>query len=150
MACSTASNAISSPGFSRLVTVEDATVSEERSRFLCAELEAGNIVFLPFSPIAIVPEHRELLLGRKQSGSAYHKNIAYRPMEDRITGLDSSEEKQADVLRTIMRNFSKTVVEVLAKFLVPYGGNHRKITAICDQAWHPLDQAAARHFAGDG
>jgi hypothetical protein len=123
MACSTANNATSGPGFSRLVTVEEATVSADRSRFLCAELEAGNIVFLPSSPIAIAAEHRELLLGRKQSGSAYHKNIAYRPMEDRITGLDDSEEKQADVLRTIMRNFSKTVVEVLAKFLVPYGGN---------------------------
>ena len=120
MACSTASNATSAAGFSRLVTVEEATVSAERSRFLCADLEAGNIVFLPSSPIAIAPEHRELLLGRKQSGSAYHKNIAYRPMEDRITGLDDSEVKQADVLRTIMRNFSKTAVEVLAKFLVPY------------------------------
>jgi len=123
MACSTTSNATSAAGFSRLVTVEDATGSAERPRFLCAELEAGNIVFLPSSPIAIAPEHRELLLGHKQSGSAYHKNIAYRPVEDRITGLDGSEEKQADVLRTIMRNFSKTAMEVLAKFLVPYAEN---------------------------
>jgi len=122
MGSSTTSSVTLAPGFSRLVTNEEPSVSLDRARTLCAELEAGNIVFLPVSPISISPEHRELLLGRKQTGSAYHKNIAYRPMEDRITGLDASEEKEAHVLRAIMRNFSNNAVDFLSRFLAPYAG----------------------------
>jgi hypothetical protein len=115
------SSATPATGFSRLITIDDPHACSERSR-LCAELESGHIVFLPTSPIAISPEHRELLLGRKQTGSAYHKNIAYRPAEDRISGLDASEEKEADVLRAVLGAFSKSAVDFLAKFLAPYAG----------------------------
>ena len=124
---STASAITSAPGFSHLVTVEDsfaggAAISADRARHFCGELEAGHIVFLPVSPIAIPVEDRELLLGRKQTSSAYHKNIAYRPAEDRITGLDASEEAEADSLRRILREFSKRSVEFLSGFLSPYAG----------------------------
>lgn len=122
MASAPITNPISSAGFSRLISIEDPAVSADRALSLCAELETGNIVFLPSSPIAIPPEHRELLLGRKQTGSAYHKNIAYRPVEDRITGLDASEARDADLLLVIMRDFSKNAVGFLAKFLAPYAG----------------------------
>lgn len=124
---STASTATSAPSFSHLVTVEEslagnAAIPADRARHYCAELEAGHIVFLPVSPIAILQEDRELLLGRKQTSSAYHKNIAYRPLEDRITGLDASEEAEGDSLRRILRDFSKRSVEFLSGFLSPYAG----------------------------
>src|SRR5262249_54950235 len=123
---STASAVTLGPGFSRLVTVDDFSgtsgVPAERARHLCAELEVGHIVFLPVSPVAISPEDRELLLGRKQTSSAYHKNIAYHPAEDRITGLDASEQAEADSLRRILREFSKRSVEFLTGFLAPYVG----------------------------
>jgi hypothetical protein len=127
MSSSSASAVTSAPGFSHLVTVEDAfsgvpVIPEGRARHFCAELEAGHIIFLPVSPIAISQEDRELLLGRKQTSSAYHKNIAYRPLEDRITGLDASEEAEADPLRRILREFSKRSVEFLSGFLSPYVG----------------------------
>jgi len=127
MPSSTASAATSTPGFSHLVTVEDShagtpAIPPDRARHFCAELEAGHIVFLPVSPIAISPEYRELLLGRKQTSSVYHKNIAYRPAEDRITGLDASEQAEADPLRRILREFSKRSVEFLTRFLSPYAG----------------------------
>src|SRR5215469_17666362 len=128
MPSSTASAATSTPGFSHLVTVEDSlagtpAIPPDRARHFCAELEAGHIVFLPVSPIAISPEYRELLLGRKQTSSVYHKNIAYRPAEDRITGLDASEQAEADPLRGILREFSERSVGFLARFLSPYAGN---------------------------
>ena len=127
MSSPTASAATSAPGFSHLVTVEEPlagkrAISTDRARHFCTELEAGHIAFLPVSPIAISPEDRELLLGRKQTSSAYHKNIAYRPAEDRITGLDASEQAEADTLRRILREFSKRTVEFLGGFLSPYAG----------------------------
>lgn len=127
MPTSSASAVTSAPGFSHLVTVEDSftgvpAIPEDRARHFCAELETGDIVFLPVSPIAISPEDRELLLDRKQTSSAYHKNIAYRPLEDRITGLDASEQAEADSLRRILREFSRRSVEFLTGFLSPYAG----------------------------
>jgi hypothetical protein len=127
MSSSTTSATTRAPGFSHLITVEDSfagtpAISMDRARHFCAELEAGHIIFLPVSPIAIPQEDRELLLGRKQTSSAYHKNIAYRPAEDRITGLDSSEQAEAGSLRRILREFSKRSVEFLTGFLLPYAG----------------------------
>jgi len=127
MPSSTATLTTSAPGFSRLITVEDSftgatAIPPDRARHFCAELEAGDIVFLPVSPITISGEHRELLLGRKQTSSAYHKNIAYRPAEDRLTGLDASEQSEADSLRRILRGFSRRSAEFLSGFLSPYAG----------------------------
>jgi 3-deoxy-D-manno-oct-2-ulosonic acid (Kdo) hydroxylase len=114
-------------GFSQMIRVEDSLsgtpmLATERAQQLCAQLEAGNILYLPLSPIAIAPEDRELLLGRKQTGSAYHKNIAYRPAEDRVTGLDASEQEEAKVLRRILQEFSRNAVQFMGEFLAPYAG----------------------------
>jgi len=126
MPSSTAGATTLAPGFSHLITVEESfasvPISVDRARHYCAELEAGHIVFLPASPIVLSQEDRELLLDRKQTSSAYHKNIAYRPAEDRITGLDASEQREADSLRRILCEFSRLSVEFLSGFLLPYAG----------------------------
>ncbi len=112
------------PGFSRLITVQEPPPSPdtaaEQARNLCAELEAGSILILPRSPIHIPEEDRILLLGQKQASSAYHKNIAYRPAEDRVTGLDASEQAQAQELRRIMHDYSQRSAAFLNSFLLPY------------------------------
>jgi 3-deoxy-D-manno-oct-2-ulosonic acid (Kdo) hydroxylase len=114
-------------GLSRLVTVARSVAlgdwPEARAREACRQLEVGHIVFLPHSPIEIPGEDRELLLGRKQSSSAYHKNIAYRPVEDRVTGLDRNEVREAEELRRILREYSRRSVEFLRTFLAPYAQN---------------------------
>lgn len=112
-------------GFSRMITVEqpipaNGGASEGYGRQLCAELETGHILFLAHSPIQIPAEDRELLLGRKQTSSAYHKNIAYRPAEDRVTGLDASEEKESGELRRLLQDYSRRASEFLDAFLTPY------------------------------
>jgi hypothetical protein len=124
MTAASAPELTSAPGFSRLVTVEGtlrkAAWPEDRAREVCRSLEAGHIVFLPDSPIEIPKEDRDLLLGRKQSSSAYHKNIAYRPLEDRVTGLDRNEVQEAEELRRILRDYSQRSVEFMRTFLAPY------------------------------
>jgi hypothetical protein len=112
-------------GFTRVVRIEDFSESQgippaEQGRLLCSELEIGNLLLLDTTPFAIPEEDREVLLGRRQVTSAYHKNIAYRPLEDRVTGLEGSEQKESDHFRQILRRYSQQVVQFLNQVLVPY------------------------------
>jgi 3-deoxy-D-manno-oct-2-ulosonic acid (Kdo) hydroxylase len=119
-----ASERTASPGLSRLVTIDGPRAPrdwpEARASEVCRDLESGHIVFLPRSPIEIPIADRELLLDRKQSSSAYHKNIAYRPLEDRVTGLDRTEAREGEKLRAVLAEYSKRSVEFLRIFLAPY------------------------------
>ena len=92
-------------GMSRLLTIDDA--SSVNGVQVCGELESGNIVYFPRTPFSFPDEDLKFLLASKQTGAAYHKNIAYRPAEDRITGLDKSAGTDADRLREIMRGYSQ-------------------------------------------
>ena len=94
-ASSSVQNAI--PGMSRLVTVKDDG-GPERGRMLCGELEAGNILYFPQTPFAFPDDDLKFLLGRKQTDASFHKNIAYRPAEDRITGLDKSAQTRKSIV----------------------------------------------------
>jgi len=98
------------PGFSRTLAIDPLFPPREPRR-LCAELESGNIILLARSPIVIPDEDRELLLERRrqQSRSPYHKNIAYRPVEDRITGLSGSAHAKSEHLSRILRDYSERV-----------------------------------------
>ena len=156
------------PGMSRVVAVQDqfgawlipgrksppskeggysdrADAAIERGVRLCAELEAGNILFcdreavnlyFPRTAFPISAEEREFLLGQKQTSAAYHKNIAYRPGEDRVTGLDKSEAAEAERLRKILRDYSQRATEFLEKLLPPYAGKWKLDFA----SYRPLEE----------
>jgi 3-deoxy-D-manno-oct-2-ulosonic acid (Kdo) hydroxylase len=117
-------------GMSQLVAVKDASGSfltpasdsAERGRWLCSQLEAGNILFFPRTPFDFPQDDREFLLGQKQTSSAFHKNVAYRPLEDRITGLDKTSTPEAERLRAILRGYSQRVSHFLSELLIPYAG----------------------------
>ena len=89
---------------------------------LCAKLESGNILYFPQTPFVISDSDREVLLGQKQTSAAYHKNVAYRPAENRVTGLDKSESAEAERLRAILQNYSQNAAKFLAELLPPYAG----------------------------
>jgi hypothetical protein len=97
-------------------------VIASRGAELCEQLEAGNILYFPQTPFQISPGEREVLLGQKQTSAAYHKNVAYRPAEDRVTGLDKSESTEAEELRRVLRNYSENAARFLAELLPPYAG----------------------------
>jgi hypothetical protein len=117
-------------GMSRLVPVQDERGQDltpggdavERGRWLCAQLEAGNILYFPHTPFVFPQPEREFLLSQKQTRSAYHKNVAYRPAEDRVTGLDRSEGVEAGRLAAILRLYSQSAAEFLGGLLPPYAG----------------------------
>jgi len=102
-------------------------VPEARARAWCERLEAGEILFFPQSPISFLPEDLSFLLGQQQTGSALHKNIAYKPNLDTVSGLDAGTTSTADLVRlqAIMRQYSKEVTRFLTRFLSPYQGRWR-------------------------
>jgi hypothetical protein len=93
--------------------------------WLCLQLETGNILFFPRQPFDIPQNDRDFLLGQTQTSSALHKNVAYRPAEDRITGLGKSESVEAGRLLDIMRNYSQRSAQYLAALLPPYAGKSK-------------------------
>src|SRR5580693_3001216 len=129
------------PGMSRLVTVKDEVgargVETQRGRELCGELEAGNILYFPRTPFAFPDDDLKFLLGLKQADASFHKNIAYRPAEDRITGLDKSAAgPEVDRLRAIVAGYSQRSTQFLSKLLPPYAGRWKLDYA----SYRPLEE----------
>jgi hypothetical protein len=98
------------------------TPSDSQALEWCRRLEAGDILFFPKTPIAFDPEDLAFLLGQQQADSSLHKNIAYKPALDALTGLDTKTADATAVarLRSIMRGYSAAVTEFLGGFLAPY------------------------------
>jgi 3-deoxy-D-manno-oct-2-ulosonic acid (Kdo) hydroxylase len=150
----TTSSVPTTPGFSRLLEVEATSsaasgeYSPEQARRFCSELESGNIVYFPHSPIVLSADDRDFLLGHKQSGSGLHKNIAYRPAEDRVTGLDKTEAAEGSELRRVMRAYSENCSAFLSRLLAPYSGKWKLDFA----SFRPIEEegrVARRHARND-
>jgi hypothetical protein len=105
-----------------LITIDLAPPSEIQARAWCQRLEAGDILFFPQTPIGIRPGDLSFLLGQQQTGSTLHKNIAYKPNLDSVSGLDAGTTGAAELnqLRAIMRQYSQDVTRFLTRFLSPY------------------------------
>ncbi len=98
------------------------STSEAQAREWCARLEGGDILFFPQTPIEFAPGDLEFLLGQQQTDSSLHKNIAYKPLQDALSGVDTKTADAAAVMRLhlIMRWYSATVEGFLSGFLTPY------------------------------
>jgi hypothetical protein len=89
------------------------------------DLEAGNIVFLPRTPFEFPKESRDFLRSLEFSGSAIHKNIAYKTQSDKVTGIDSGAS-EARRLLDVMRSYSQNVVRFVSD-LFPQYAKHWKL-----------------------
>ena len=114
-----------------LITIElpdhQQPVPDAQARDWCERLEAGDILYFPQTPISFAPGSLEFLLGRQQTGSTLHKNIAYKPNADSVSGLDAGTTSDRDLeqLKAVMRGYSKEVTRFLHQFLAPYEGRWR-------------------------
>ncbi len=102
--------------FVELITVG---APEPREDYYLA-LERGNILYFPSTPFALSEEERELLRSTGLSSSSHHKNIAYRPAEDKVTGFDPAVVSDPEKLRTAMRSYSERALAFLWKLLPRY------------------------------
>jgi hypothetical protein len=109
-----------------LVTISRELLSERTSDAQagawCAQLESGDILYFPETPISIPQGDLAFLLGQQQADSSLHKNIAYKPKIDKLSGVDTKTSDPAAEarLQAIMRQYSKSVVAFLTEFLSPY------------------------------
>ncbi len=83
------------------------------------ELETGNVLFFPRTPYLLPEESQEFLRNLNFAGGAVHKNVAYRPAIDKVTGVEADSSK-LERLRSVMREYSEAVVRFTAELLPQY------------------------------
>ena len=94
---------------------QPAATSEDYGR-----LEAGDILYFPTSPFGLTEEERSFLLGQKQVDASYHKNISYRPAQDKLKGVDQKDDEAREKTREIMRAYSQGAIAFMARFFGRY------------------------------
>lgn len=99
-----------------LITIDETEPREEN--YLA--LEHGNILHFPHTPFPLTEQERELLRSTGLSSSSHHKNIAYRPAEDKVTGFDPAAVSDPEKLRAVMRSYSERALAFLWKLLPRY------------------------------
>ncbi|PYQ20888.1 MAG: hypothetical protein DMF81_17155 [Acidobacteria bacterium] len=104
-------------------TVADPSPAREID--YCRALEEGRILFFPRSPFELPEAERAVLLAQRQSGAGYHKNIAYRPAQDRVTGFARGTSADAERLRGALRLYSRRATEFAAWLLPRYARSWR-------------------------
>jgi hypothetical protein len=100
----------------KLVTVSEVQPRDEHY----TQLERGNILFFPQPPFALSEEERDVLRSTSLTGGSLHKNIAYRPASDKVTGFDKSSAQDSDKLREVLRGYSQRTLELLRTILPRY------------------------------
>ncbi|HEX4021653.1 MAG TPA: Kdo hydroxylase family protein [Acidobacteriaceae bacterium] len=111
-----------------IVTIPQEALSEAKpldaahTSVWCRQLEEGNILFFPQTPIALSGDDLQFLLGLEQNSSSLHKNLAYKVAEDRISGADmkAADPAASERLHGILRSYSQRVTQFLTAFLAPY------------------------------
>src|SRR5712691_7121069 len=96
-----------------MAVVDASTLPREgadRERKACRALEGGHILLFPETPFELTEPERQFLLRRRQAEGGYHKNIAYRPAADRVTGVARQNAEDEGRLRELLRSYSKRVV----------------------------------------
>lgn len=88
----------------------------------CSRLEAGDVLYFPQTPVPIPANDLTFLLGQQQTSSSLHKNIAYKPDRDKLSGVDERSAQPGEVARMheVMRGYSKSIETFLSSFLAPY------------------------------
>ena len=119
------------------VDVDALSGPEAGSERLARALEEGRILLFRRPPFAIPDGDREFLLTRRQGGGRLHKNIAYRPARDRVTGATGSRE-DVERLGRILRTYSKDALAFLARTFPGYA-----------RSWH-VDYASFRPIEEKG
>ena len=81
-------------------------------------LERGDILFFPDGGFEIPLDVRTALLGATQDARSFHKNIAYKPKIDEVSGL--VDRAEVETIRKAMREYSRRALEFMARILPAY------------------------------
>jgi 3-deoxy-D-manno-octulosonic acid hydroxylase-like protein len=120
----------------------------QREADCCRALEEGNILLFRQTPFELTAAERAFLIQRRQTDAGYHKNIAYRPSADRVTGVARQNVADGERLRDLLRAYSQRVVRFTAELLPRYAASWRVDYA----SFRPQEEAGrklARHARND-
>ena len=85
----------------------------------CRRLEEGHILYFPETLFEFPQTDIDFLLNQRQSRAKYRKNIAYRPLQDRVTGMAGGSHDGERMLK-VLREYSRRVTRFLESGLAPY------------------------------
>lgn len=88
-------------------------------------LESGGIIYFPESPFVRHEADSKFLLTQHQEDASYHKNIAYKPQDDRITGLKRANAADLERLRGIMADFSRQAIGLVETLFPAYVNGYK-------------------------
>lgn len=103
------------------IVLKDAT--QELSSWHIERLEAGQILLFPQMPLELSEEDYRFLLRQRQTEASYHKNIAYRPAQDTLTGAASGSDREQ--LRSVLRAYAQQSARLLRRWLPHYAADLR-------------------------
>jgi hypothetical protein len=84
-----------------------------------AVLERGDILFFPKGGFEIPAGVRRALMGATQDARRFHKNIAWKPNIDRVSGL--VDRAESETVRPAMGEYSRCALEFMTSILPDYG-----------------------------
>src|SRR5262249_13679016 len=83
---------------------------------------------------------RAFLLSQRQVEAGYHKNIAYRPESDRVSGFVKQQPGDDETLRRVLRDYSRRTIQLTAELLPSYARAWR----IDFASFRPQEEAGRR------
>jgi hypothetical protein len=83
-----------------------------------AVLERGDILFFPNGGFEIPADVRTALMGATQDARSFHKNIAYKPNRDQVSGL--VDRAESETVRPAMREYSHCALKFMQSILPDY------------------------------
>jgi len=119
----------------RVVTVSEAPGSP--SHDYRQDLEAGDILFFPATPFPLSEETKQGFRTLQLAGNTLHKNVAYRPAANRVTGYKGAN-LSPETLQKLFKTYSDAVIRFTADLLPDYA-----------KAWK-LDYASFRPVEEEG
>jgi hypothetical protein len=83
-------------------------------------LESGNILFFPEEGSGLSEADKNFLRGVGLAGGSLHKNVAYKPVQDRVSGFKTTDSEAASRLAGVMRHYARWAAEFTGRVLPRY------------------------------
>jgi hypothetical protein len=122
------------------ITLCEDRFPTEASEHEYQSLEAGDILYFPVSPPLLPDADRAFLVTQKQVSASYHKNISYRPVEDRLKGVEQDDAAQRARVHEVMRAYSQRTIAFMASFLNRYAASWK----IDFASFRPIEESSRR------
>lgn len=102
------------------IEIDNYSLGTPASNEQFRRLETGDILYFPVIPFEFPTADRQFLLGQRQVAGQLHKNVSYRPSQDRLTGIDPGDDPARQRVHAIMQSFSRSAVTFMAGLLPRY------------------------------